>query len=60
MKNYFESIWFFNTIGFIGFSIKFVDINSNNNETYQLKAKFLKAGISSGNDVKMRGQGWCC
>ena len=56
-KNYFESILGFLTLLVsLVFLFKFVDINSNNNETYQLKAKFLKAGgISSGNDVKMRG-----
>ena len=38
------------------FLFKFVNVNTDNNQTYQLKAKFLKAGgISSGNDVKMRG-----
>ena len=56
-KNYFESVLGFLTLLVsLVFLFKFVDINSNNNETYQLKAKFLKAGgISSGNDVKMRG-----
>ena len=40
----------------MAFLLKFVNVNTDNNETYQLKAKFLKAGgISSGNDVKMRG-----
>ena len=56
-KNYFESILGFVTLLVsLVFLFKFVDINSNNNETYQLKAKFLKAGgIVIGNDVKMRG-----
>ncbi|MBD23351.1 MAG: outer membrane lipid asymmetry maintenance protein MlaD [Alphaproteobacteria bacterium] len=56
-KNYFESILGFLTLVIsLSFLFKFVNVNTNNNETYQLKAKFLKAGgISSGNDVKMRG-----
>ena len=56
-KNYFESILgFFTLMISLVFLLKFVNVNTNNNETYQLKAKFLKAGgISSGNDVKMRG-----
>ncbi len=56
-KNYFESILgFFTLLVSVTFLFKFVNVNTDNNETYQLKAKFLKAGgISSGNDVKMRG-----
>ncbi len=56
-KNYFESILgFFTLMISLVFLMKFVNVNTDNNETYQLKAKFLKAGgISSGNDVKMRG-----
>lgn len=56
-KNYFESILgFFTLLVSLIFLFKFVNVNTDNNETYQLKAKFLKAGgISSGNDVKMRG-----
>ena len=56
-KNYFESIFRFFYLSYIfGLSFKFVNVNTDNNQTYQLKAKFLKAGgISSGNDVKMRG-----
>ena len=56
-KNYFESILgFFTLMISLVFLLKFVNVNTDNNETYQLKAKFLKAGgISPGNDVKMRG-----
>jgi len=56
-KNYFESILGFVTLLIsLVFLMKFVNVNTDSNETYQLKAKFLKAGgISSGNDVKMRG-----
>ena len=56
-KNYFESILgFFTLMISLVFLMKFVNVNTDNNETYQLKAKFLKAGgISPGNDVKMRG-----
>ncbi|MEC8265530.1 MAG: MlaD family protein [Pseudomonadota bacterium] len=56
-KNYFESILgFFTLLVALAFLLKFVNVNTDNNETYQLKAKFLKAGgIASGNDVKMRG-----
>ena len=56
-KNYFESILgFFTLVISLAFLFKFVNVNTDNNQTYQLKAKFLKAGgISSGNDVKMRG-----
>ena len=56
-KNYFESILgFFTLIVSLTFLFKFVNVNTDSNETYQLKAKFLKAGgISTGNDVKMRG-----
>ena len=56
-KNYFESILgFFTLMIALVFLSKFVNVNTDNNETYQLKAKFLKAGgISPGNDVKMRG-----
>ena len=56
-KNYFESILgFFTLVISLVFLFKFVNVNTDNNQTYQLKAKFLKAGgISSGNDVKMRG-----
>ena len=56
-KNYFESILgFFTLVISLTFLFKFVNVNTDNNQTYQLKAKFLKAGgISSGNDVKMRG-----
>ena len=52
-KNYFESILgFFTLLVSLTFLFKFVNVNTDNNETYQLKAKFLKAGgISSGNDV---------
>ena len=55
--NYFESILgFFTLMISLVFLLKFVNVNTDNNETYQLKAKFLKAGgISPGNDVKMRG-----
>ena len=56
-KNYFESILgFFTLIISLVFLMKFVNVNTDNNEIYQLKAKFLKVGgISPGNDVKMRG-----
>ena len=56
-KNYFESILgFFTLMISLVFLLKFVNVNTDNNETYLLKAKFLKAGgISPGNDVKMRG-----
>ena len=55
-KNYFESILGFLPFISLVFLFKFVNVNTDNNQTYQLKAKFLKAGgISSGNDVKMRG-----
>ena len=55
--NYFESILgFFTLMISLVFLLKFVNVNTDNNETYLLKAKFLKAGgISPGNDVKMRG-----
>ena len=47
---------FFTLVISLVFLFKFVNVNTDNNQTYQLKAKFLKAGgISSGNDVKMRG-----
>ena len=36
--------------------MKFINVNTESNETYDLRAKFLKAGgIIIGNDVKMRG-----
>ena len=56
-KNYFETILGFLTLLVsMTFLFKFINVNTDNNETYMLKAKFLKAGgISSGNDVKMRG-----
>ena len=56
-KNYIESILgFFTLIVSLTFLFKFINVNTDSNETYQLKAKFLKAGgISTGNDVKMRG-----
>ena len=56
-KNYFESILgFFTLMISLVFLLKFVNVNTDNNETYQLKAKFLKAGgISPANDLKMRG-----
>ena len=40
----------------ITFLLKFIDVNTENNLTYELRAKFLKAGgVVIGNDVKMRG-----
>lgn len=58
-KNYFESILgFFTLLIAILFLYKFININNSNDvsETYNLKARFLKAGgIMVGNDVKMRG-----
>ena len=56
-KNYLESILGFMTLVLaISFLMKFIDVNTESNETYDLRAKFLKAGgIIIGNDVKMRG-----
>ena len=62
-KNYIESILgFFTLIVSLTFLFKFINVNTDSNETYQLKAKFLKAGgISTGNDVKNeRGKNWGC
>ena len=52
-KNYFESILgFFTLVISLAFLFKFVNVNTDNNQTYQLKAKFLKAGgISSGKSM---------
>ncbi|MAI30021.1 MAG: MCE family protein [Pelagibacteraceae bacterium TMED124] len=56
-KNYLESILGFMTLILaISFLMKFINVNTESNETYDLRAKFLKAGgIIIGNDVKMRG-----
>ena len=56
-KNYLESILGFMTLILaISFLMKFIDVNTESNETYDLRAKFLKAGgVVIGNDVKMRG-----
>tara|TARA_B100000029_G_scaffold464271_1_gene498135 strand:+ start:429 stop:878 length:450 start_codon:yes stop_codon:yes gene_type:complete len=58
-KNYFEPILGFITLIIaISFFNKFVSVNTadSNSSTYNLKARFLKAGgIMIGNDVKMRG-----
>jgi|TARA_B100000287_G_scaffold279236_1_gene263133 phospholipid/cholesterol/gamma-HCH transport system substrate-binding protein len=56
-KNYLESILGFMTLVLaITFLLKFIDVNTENNLTYELRAKFLKAGgVVIGNDVKMRG-----
>ena len=56
-KNYLESILGLMTLILaVSFLLKFIDINTENNETYDLRAKFLKAGgVVIGNDVKMRG-----
>ena len=56
-KNYIESILGLLTLVLaISFLLKFIDINTDNKSTYNLRAKFLKAGgINIGNDVKMRG-----
>ena len=56
-KNYLESILGFMTLILaVSFLLKFIDVNTESNETYDLRAKFLKAGgIVIGNDVKMRG-----
>ena len=56
-KNYLESVLGLMTLILaVSFLLKFIDINTENNETYDLRAKFLKAGgVVIGNDVKMRG-----
>ena len=56
-KNYLESILGFMTLLLaLTFLFKFIDVNTENNNTYELSAKFLKAGgVVIGNDVKMRG-----
>ena len=56
-KNYLESILGLMTLILaVSFLLKFIDINTESNETYDLRAKFLKAGgVVIGNDVKMRG-----
>ena len=56
-KNYLESILGFMTLILaVSFLLKFINVNTESNETYDLRAKFLKAGgIIIGNDVKMRG-----
>ena len=56
-KNYLESILGLMTLILsVSFLLKFIDVNTESNETYDLRAKFLKAGgIVIGNDVKMRG-----
>ena len=56
-KNYLESILGFMTLLLaLTFLFKFIDVNTENNSTYELSAKFLKAGgVVIGNDVKMRG-----
>jgi phospholipid/cholesterol/gamma-HCH transport system substrate-binding protein len=56
-KNYLESILGLMTLILaFSFLLKFIDVNTESSETYDLKAKFLKAGgIVIGNDVKMRG-----
>ena len=57
IKNYLESILGLMTLILaVSFLLKFIDINTENNETYDLRAKFLKVGgVVIGNDVKMRG-----
>ena len=56
-KNYLESILGLMTLILaVSFLLKFINVNTESNETYDLRAKFLKAGgIVIGNDVKMRG-----
>ena len=56
-KNYLESVLGLMTLILaVSFLLKFIDINTENNEIYDLRAKFLKAGgVVIGNDVKMRG-----
>ena len=56
-KNYLESILGLMTLILaVSFLLKFIDINTESNEIYDLRAKFLKAGgVVIGNDVKMRG-----
>ena len=56
-KNYLESILGLMTLILaVSFLLKFIDVNTECNETYDLRAKFLKAGgVVIGNDVKMRG-----
>tara|TARA_X000000368_G_scaffold367248_1_gene314465 strand:+ start:435 stop:875 length:441 start_codon:yes stop_codon:yes gene_type:complete len=56
-KNYIESILGLLTLVLaVSFLLKFIDVNTDNKSTYNLRAKFLKAGgINIGNDVKMRG-----
>ena len=56
-KNYIESILGLLTLVLaISFLLTFIDVNTDNKSTYNLRAKFLKAGgINIGNDVKMRG-----
>ena len=56
-KNYLESVLGLMTLILaVSFLLKFIDINTESNETYDLSAKFLKAGgVVIGNDVKMRG-----
>ena len=54
-KNYLESILGFMTLVLaISFLLKFIDVNTENNLTYELRAKFLKAGgVVIGNDVNV-------
>ena len=56
-KNYLESILGLMTLILaVSFLLKFIDVNTESNETYDLREKFLKAGcVVIGNDVKMRG-----
>ena len=56
-KNYLESVLGLMTLILaVSFLLKFIDINTESNEIYDLRAKFLKAGgVVIGNDVKMRG-----
>tara|TARA_B100001559_G_C16458428_1_gene602775 strand:+ start:373 stop:813 length:441 start_codon:yes stop_codon:yes gene_type:complete len=56
-KNYLESILGLMTLILaVSFLLKFIDVNTESNETYDLRAKFLKVGgVVIGNDVKMRG-----
>ena len=54
-KNYLESILGLMTLILaVSFLLKFIDVNTESNETYDLRAKFLKAGgVVIGNDVKI-------
>ena len=56
-KNYLESILGLMTLILaVSFLLKFINVNTESTETYDLRAKFLKAGgVVIGNDVKMRG-----